>query len=370
MPALTVMMKPASGACNLRCGYCFYADVAAHRRVASYGLMSKGTLDKIVRRAFAYAEGQISFIFQGGEPLLAGKDFFRHFISEVRSYARRPVHVSCAVQTNGTLIDDEWCDIFREGSFLVGVSLDGDALTHDLYRRDAAGAGTCALVRRNLQRLRTMGVECNVLCVVTKHLCERAEAAFSALREYSYIQFIPCLDPFEGGEKAYSLDAPGYGDFLIKTWDLYEEALFTAHPVSVRTFDNWLGMLLGRPPESCAMSGRCGQYFLIEADGSVYPCDFYVLDRWKLGNINDSGFAALAASDTGGEFRRQSLSLPQNCAECRWLGICRSGCKRDREPIVEGAASLNRLCEGHKRFFEARYERMRRAAKKLAARRP
>lgn len=366
MPPLTIMMKPASGACNLRCGYCFYADVAANRQVGSYGLMSTGTLDKIVRRAFAYAEGQLSFIFQGGEPLLAGKAFFRHFSEEMRAYAHKPVRVSCAVQTNATLIDEEWCRIFKEGGFLVGVSLDGDAQTHDLYRRDPSGAPTYARVRSGIELLKAAGVEFNALCVVTRQISLRPEATFEALREYGYIQFIPCLDHFDGCKAEFSLDAEEYGAFLIKTWDLYEKALFTPHPVSVRSFDNWLNMLLGRPPESCAMSGRCGQYYLIEADGGVYPCDFYVLDRWRLGNINETGFRALAESELGQAFRAESLPVHEKCRACPWFFLCRGGCKREREPIAEGAPSLNRLCAGHKRFFEARYENMKQAALRLS----
>ncbi len=359
------MLKPASGACNLRCGYCFYADVAASRQVSSYGLMSQSTLDKIVRRAFAYAEGQLSFIFQGGEPLLAGKAFFRHFNQEVRAYAHKPVRVSCAVQTNATLIDEEWCQIFREGGYLVGVSLDGEEQTHDLYRRDASGAPTCARVKRAIGLLKASGVECNVLCVVTRQISLRPEASFEALRQYGYLQFIPCLDPFDGGRAEYSLDAGEYGDFLIKTWDLYERALFSPHPVSVRVFDNWLNMLLGRPPENCAMSGRCGQYYLIEADGGVYPCDFYVLDKWRLGNINETGFRAFAESGIGQAFREESHPVHEKCRACPWLFLCRGGCKREREPILNGAPSLNRLCEGHRRFFEARYENMKRTAQRL-----
>ena len=137
MPPLTLMIKPASGLCDLRCEYCFYADVSAHREIRSYGVMSVDTLETLVRRAFLYAEGQLSFMFQGGEPTVAGKAFFRHFLKLEAEYKDRPVRVLNAIQTNGYALDEEWCEIFKEGSFLVGVSLDGTREIHDTYRKTA-----------------------------------------------------------------------------------------------------------------------------------------------------------------------------------------------------------------------------------------
>lgn len=366
MPPLTLMVKPASGLCNLRCTYCFYADVTARRETASYGLMTPQTLEKLLRRAFAYADGQVSIAFQGGEPTLAGKDFYRRLLALERRYNSRGLKVSNAIQTNGLEIDDEWVDIFRRGGFLVGVSVDGTPALHDACRVDPAGRPTYRRVMENLRLLRRAGVDYNILCVVNQGVASHPREVFENLMPHGYLQFIPCLDPLDGSRGPHSLDSAAYGRFLIETFDLYEKAWRQGRPVSVRHFDNWVGMLLGQPPENCAMAGRCGNYYLIEADGGVYPCDFYVLDGWRMGNINETSFFSLEKSPVGQAFRQASWALPDPCPACPWLSLCRGGCRREREPFQQGAPSLNRLCAGHRLFFEAREPRLRALAHYIA----
>ena len=365
MPPLSVMIKPASSLCNFRCAYCFYADEAARRETASYGMMTKETLQTLVRRAFAYADGPLSFAFQGGEPTLAGKDFFRFFLSLLRQYNTRCLPVSLAIQTNGWALDEEWCALFREGRFLVGVSLDGTKELHDAYRKTASGEPTWDRILQNIAQLKRQGVEYNILCVVNQQIASRPREVFHALMEHRYLQFIPCLDGFEGTPSPFSLNSETYGHFLIETFDLYDKYFFSAQPVSIRNFDNWIGMLRGYPPENCAMSGKCGNYYLIEADGGVYPCDFYVLDPWRMGNITQSSFYALEKSETGRAFRSESYFKPEKCQTCSWYALCRGGCKRDREPIEKGIPALNRLCAGHQMFFDARFDRLQALAKQL-----
>ena len=140
--------------CNMRCRYCFYRDVSSRREIESFGLMKKDTLEKLVRRAFLYAEHQLSFAFQGGEPTLAGKDFFRHFLSLLKKYARPGVQVHCALQTNGLTLDEEWADIFKEGNFLIGVSLDGTKALHDENRKTPEEQPTYNKIRRNIALLK------------------------------------------------------------------------------------------------------------------------------------------------------------------------------------------------------------------------
>lgn len=370
MPPLTIMIKPASSLCDLRCSYCFYADEASHRDQASYGIMNEETLEKLVRRAFAYGEGCIQFMFQGGEPTMAGKDFFRRFIRLTKKYGHSGnVRIVNAIQTNGYAIDQEWCDIFREGQFLVGVSLDGTKETHDACRISAAGKPTYDRIRNNIHLLEANRVEYNVLCVVNEYVARQPVKVFENLKGYRYLQFIPCLDGFDNKSMPFSLNSRTYGRFLIETFDLYEHFFYAKDPVSVRNFDNWIQMLLGNPPESCALSGRCGIYFVIEADGSVYPCDFYVLDQWRMGNINEHSFFRLEKSDVSAAFREESFTLPEACRNCRWIQLCRGGCKRDREPLVNGQSKGNRLCEGHKMFFEARYDRLKALAGSLQVQR-
>ncbi len=366
LPPISIMVKPVSGACNLRCRYCFYADVASRRETANFGVMSKKTLDDLVRRAFAYADGEISFAFQGGEPTLAGIDFYREFLGLERRYNTRGLKITNAIQTNCFNIDDEWIKLFRDGNFLVGVSLDGTRELHDSCRLDAAGGKTFDRVLENIGLLRGGKVEYNILCVVNGGIAKRPNEVFDTLREHRYLQFIPCLDGFDGGTNEWSLDAEDYGRFLVGLFDRYEAAWKCGSPVSIRIFDNWIGMLLGEPPENCALAGFCGKYFLVEADGSVYPCDFYVLDKWKMGNVRESSFFRLANSEISEKFGNESKILHPDCENCKWYFICRGGCKRDCEPVCGGKRSANRLCKGHKIFFEERFDRMLAMAKKIA----
>ena len=376
MPPLTLMIKPVSSACNMRCRYCFYADVTRHRDTPSFGAMSRETLDKLVRRAFAYAEGSVSFAFQGGEPTLAGADFFRELLTLERRYNSRHIEVNNSIQTNAFDLSDEMIEVLRQGRFLVGVSLDGPASIHDRMRIDARGKGTHATVTRNLERLRAAGVEYNILCVVNRYIAQAPREVWNALAPHTYLQFIPCLDGFDGVSADYSLTAEDYLNFLKVTFDLYYQAYRQRKYVSVRTFDNYVGILLGQLPENCAMQGRCGIYYLIEGDGGVYPCDFYVLDRWRMGNINTASFRTLAASPVAAEFRAQSHYTSPECLGCKWARLCRGGCKRDREPFVEVASGdgtvlrpgLNRFCGAFCEFFEYSYGRMEEMARDIARR--
>lgn len=363
MSAITIMVKPVSGACNMNCRYCFYSDVMAHRETAVYPGMSIETLETLVRRAFRYADGPVSFSFQGGEPTLAGVEFYRALVRFERMYNSRGLPVHNAVQTNGYALSDELIDLFAREHFLLGVSLDGDAAAHDAMRPDRRGAPTFDRIRGNIDRLIAAGVEFNLLCVVNELVASRPAEVFAALAPFRYLQFIACLDGLDGTRRSYSLSPERYLHFLKETFDLYERAFFGKHPVSVRNFDNYIGILLGVPPENCAMGGVCGQYFLVEADGSVYPCDFYVLDPWRLGNVLETPFNRLAASPIARSFREESLALPAECRACEWYRLCRNGCKRERDPRT----GRNRWCACYRAFFEYAAPRMQRIAETLRA---
>ncbi len=368
MPALTTMIKPVSSACNMRCRYCFYADVARRRERACMGRMTDETLETLVRRAMRYAEGGVSFAFQGGEPTLAGEDFFRKLVEYEKRYNTRGLKVSNAVQSNGYDISDELMELFAVEDFLVGISLDGIEATHDALRIDAAGQGTYGRICATISRLEEKKVSFNILCVVNEYVARRPQEVFGSLSKYGYLQFIPCLDDLDGDRRDYSLTSESYTHFLKKTFDLYYDAYMRGRPVSVRNFDNYIGILLGQQPENCGMCGRCGQYYLIEADGSVYPCDFYVLDELRMGNINDASFFSLEKSPVGAEFRNASFHVDEKCRACKWYFLCRGGCRRDREPFVDGRPGLNKWCACFQALFEYAYPRMTEIAKRITAR--
>lgn len=365
MPPLSIMIKPASSGCNLRCAYCFYADEAQSRSVPNYGLMDGDTARTLIEKAIPQAEGSVSFLFQGGEPTLAGLDFFRRFTAMAEE--RRPgrLTIRYAIQTNGTLLDEAWCRFLAENRFLVGLSLDGNRDCHDRFRRDGAGKGSFDRVLRAARMLDKAGAEYNVLAVVTGHLARHIQSVFGFFcrNGFRYQQYIPCLDPLEGerGGADWSLTPERYEAFLKTLFDLWYRELEQGRYWSVRYFDNLIRMLWGLPPEQCSLVGRCGVQYLIEADGSAYPCDFYGLDAYRLGNVRTDSWEDLDRVRERLGFVERSLALPEACGECRWYPLCRNGCRRDRLEAGE-APGLNYYCRAYAGFFGYALPRLRRAA--------
>lgn len=239
---------------------------------------------------------------------MAGLNFFRDFVAEAARQNTARIPLSYAIQTNGLALDEGWADFLAEHRFLVGLSVDGDKALHDEFRVDAAGKGTWTRVQKNLALLQRRGVECNLLCVVTRRCAKRAVAVYHALQKtgVSYLQFIPCLDPLEEarGSRPWSLTPADYGAFLCALFDAWYADWAAGRYTSVRLFEDYVHLAMGLPPSTCASGGRCGSYFVVEADGSVYPCDFYVLDPWKLGNLWDTPLEALGRSEKAAARRR------------------------------------------------------------------
>lgn len=365
MPPISLLIKPASGACQYRCKYCFYADVMNNRAVSNYGNMTIETLEILVKRAMNYAEGSVSFAFQGGEPTLVGLDFYKELIRLEKKY-NRGLQVFNSIQTNGGLIDDEWAEFLAKNRFLVGLSLDGTQELHDKYRKNAEGEGTFTKTLETARIFERHGVEFNILCVVNDDIAAHPAETYESLRRFRFLQFIPCIDDFELSERTFSPDPVKYGNFLIETFKRYVKDFRSGHYVSVRAFDNYVQMLRGRRPESCSMTGRCTCYFVIEGNGSVYPCDFYVLDRWKLGNVLTDDFRSMLKSDRAQEFVSSSVSIHPDCRVCRHFSLCRGGCRRDREPFDDQNKPLkNRYCESYKMFFETCGDDLRSLAKSI-----
>lgn len=347
------MIKPASSLCNLRCRYCFYRDMAENREVASYGVMSPETLDRIVAKACAEAERQVQFIFQGGEPMLAGRDFFEAFERSVAAYAPRSLRVDRSVQTNGTLIDPDWAAFFKKHNYLLGISLDGMAELQNDLRPFSDGSGSFSPVMNGVRCLEKAGVPYNILTVVSEPVARRGGAVYRFLRKngWNYLQFIPCLDPLDGSSRDCSLKSAGYGKFLNTTFDLYFDELSRGERVSVRWFDNIVDLLAGYPPESCGLSGECVSQLVIEADGGVYPCDFYVHDSYRLGSALENSFAELLSAEAGRRFEAESKPLPEDCVSCPVYPLCRNGCRRYRLPYLGAQPGKNVLCEAYRTFF-------------------
>ncbi|HIS69793.1 MAG TPA: SPASM domain-containing protein [Candidatus Gallacutalibacter stercoravium] len=335
MKYFSILIKPASSLCNMRCKYCFYADVADNRQVPSYGVMQEETAKALIDRVFDYLQppATVSFAFQGGEPTLAGLEFFRRFTEYAAQRANGRYELQYSIQTNGLLIDEDWCSLFSQYRFLVGISLDAEPSIHDFCRVDAQGKGTWNRVRQAIRLLDHAGVPYNVLSVITKQMAQHPQKVFAAYRKNNigFVQLIPCLQPLEGGTPGpYDLTPRLYAAFLKQFFVLWYNSLRAGYYISVRQFDNLVRMLQGHPPEQCGMMGRCTPQFVVEADGGVYPCDFYVLDQYRCGNILTQDVESIARSGAMADFVQQTPPPGPLCAACRVKGLCGGGCKRYR----------------------------------------
>ena len=374
MPPIHLLIKPSSGACNLRCRYCFYHDEMEKREQSCYGFMTPETQESMIRRALEYAEGQCTFAYQGGEPTLIGLDYFRRAEELIQKYNRKNLRIDRAIQTNGFALDEEWARFFAHNRYLVGLSMDGTKETHDRFRVDAGGEGTFRQVQRTAKMFDRVGVEYNILTVVNAQTAKKIQSIYTFFKKngFRYLQFIPCLDPLgeEPGQRDYSLTPEAYGEFLCRLFDLWYKDLMNGEEVSIRQFDNYIQMLMGYPPESCGMSGVCSFQNVVESDGSVYPCDFYVLDEWKLGNLNVNSFPELEEKRKELGFVEESRQIHPDCQKCRCFSICRGGCKRYREPRLEtGELRKNCFCRSYEMFFAHAGGRMQNMARALLYRR-
>ena len=335
MRYINFLIKPASSLCNLRCRYCFYEDEAENRTQKSMGVMTQATVDTLLADAYASVDegGGVNFAFQGGEPTVAGLDYFKQFVAKARAQCPRRVQLSFAIQTNGTLLDEDWAKFLHEENFLVGLSIDGFKDLHNLHRVDAEGKDTWNRVTRTLTLLKKHRVAVNALCVVTGQCARSPEKAYEQLKKlgFDFIQFIACLDPIgmEKGCMPWSLTPEAYGKFLCRVFDLWYADWEKGQYHSVRLFDDYVHVLLGDGASTCATCGRCGAYFVVEGDGSVYPCDFFVLDKWKMGMLGQDKLADMAKGDVSLRFLQWGMQKPAECAACPWGRVCSGGCKND-----------------------------------------
>lgn len=344
---ISVMLKPSSSFCNLRCKYCFYSSLASKREEYSKGMMSLDTMKNTILSALEFANGgDVYFTFQGGEPLLRGLDFFKSFVDFTKSNNADNAPIHYCLQTNGTLISDEFAEFFKAHNFLVGVSLDGDEKLNS-YRVYQNGESSFNDVLNGIGILQKHNVMFNVLSVLTKQTAVDFRKAYRFFKSNNlrYLQFIPCLRPFEGDydEQMY-MDCDDYSGFLNRGFNIYFNDYMRGEYVSIRSFDNYIALANGQNAEQCGMNGCCSTQFVVEGDGSVYPCDFYCTDEWYLGNINEMSFDTLYHSSKAVEFMKNSFILDDDCKVCEYFYLCRGGgCKRNRQD--------KNYCSSYKSFF-------------------
>ncbi len=377
-----VMAKPLGSTCNLRCTYCYYLSKARLPGGPGAGRMSRETLEALIRQYIeGHDYGEVVFSWQGGEPTLLGLDFFREVVRLERKYANGK-RIENDLQTNGTLLDDDWCAFLKTHGWLVGLSLDGPKEVHDRLRVTAGGGPTFDRVRQSAALLRKHGVSFNTLTVVSAaNVGHPLEVYRFLTREIgsTYVQFIPCVErtDFERvaphrwpennqpklddpaarpGHPAsvvtpWSVDPDAYGEFLCEAFDEWYRV--DIGRVMVDLFETLVAQRLGHGSQLCMFGEFCGKGLAVEHDGSVYSCDHYVYPEYRLGNIHEHALAEFAFSE-----RQQSFgfakrdSLPRFCRQCQHLSDCRGECPKHRfvrTPM--GDPGLNYLCRGLRAFF-------------------
>lgn len=323
----SLLIKPVSYLCNLRCKYCFYCyDNKAELGKAE--VMSDATLDALITNYAAAAHPPYIFAFQGGEPLLAGIDFYERFIEMLNHRLPPRTSVSVAIQTNGTLINEEWAALFKKMNALIGVSIDGDADIHDANRVDGSGKGSFERAYNGFRLLVENGVPANVLTTVNALTAKYPERIYDFLRseaKVDFMQFIPIFDLDEKGDVLpHSVRADDYHRFLSV---IFERWKISDPRPSVRLFDNMYEAILGQRPSSCQFAPNCGGYFLVEANGNVYPCDFYAEKRWLLGNVARDEFSSIFESSKSRKFSElKQHYMKKNCEACEVRHYCYGGC--------------------------------------------
>jgi len=363
----SVLVKPAGPDCNLGCDYCFYLQKAAMFGEQKVHRMSDEILREMVKQVMHGGASQISFGWQGGEPTLMGLDFFKRAVEYQGKYGGPGQVVGNGLQTNGILIDKNWAPFLHEAKFLVGLSLDGPQHVHDKHRKFKSGKSSWEKVCRARDVMLEHDVEVNALVVVNDYSVQFVNEIYEYHKQHglNYMQFIPCVepDPIDPSKAAsFSVSPEAYGEFLCDLFDLWYNDFKDGKPTtSVRWFDSLLYTYVGYPAPECTLLQECGIYVVIEHNGDVYSCDFFVDPEWRLGNIFKDNLVDLLNSPLQQKFGEVKVAKPRECYTCRWLGHCYGGCPKDRigDPADNGS---NHFCLSYMRFFEHADERMRKLA--------
>lgn len=337
MKNLSVMIKPASSLCNMRCKYCFYADISQKREFQSFGIMETQVMEQMLTQIKAALEPGdcINFVFQGGEPTLAGLSYFHDFTAITEQW-KNQIQVSYALQTNALCLDGEWCAFLAEHQFLVGVSFDIIRECHDSIRIDAAGKGTAKRVLQSMRLLEKYAVEYNVLCTLTKEAASHPVQVWNEIQKnkIKYIQFTPCLADLEStsGEAPYALSPEKFASFYITLFQFWKQALYKGEYISIKLFDDYVNLLAYGRVTACGITGRCHPQLVVESDGSVYPCDFYCLDEYCLGNITCEPLSAIWQKSVSSPAGKRD-ALAERCGSCTFKNICGGGCRRMQKEV-------------------------------------
>jgi len=351
----SILVKPAGPDCNMACTYCFYLEKDAlfpdekHR-------MGDDVLEEMIRQAMTRAGPHITFGWQGGEPTLMGLPFFEKAVALQKRYGRGQ-SVGNGLQTNGLLIDASWLPLLNDYSFLVGLSLDGPEHVHDKYRRNRGGAGTWQKVVGSARLMLDAGVAVNALTTINDHTVRFPGEIYAFHKDLglTYMQFIPLIQNGPGcapGSAPFTAPAEDYGRFLCTVFDLWRGDFEDGVPTtSVRFFDSLFYKYVDLDPPECSLLPECGVYVVVEHNGDVFACDFYVEPEWKLGNVMEKNLDEMLNSSRQRAFGRMKADLPAVCLECPWKELCCGGCACDRVRDA-GGRDENHYCRSFRMFFE------------------
>ena len=353
MRPFTLLIKPTGPDCNINCEYCFYSG-----KVEIFGKekhrMSDLVAETMVRDYLALGFPENSIAWQGGEPTLMGVDFYRRLMEWEKKYVQPRSRVSNALQTNGILLDEEWCTFLHDNDWLVGISLDGPKRLHDFYRKDFSGKGTFDRVMRGIENCKKYNVEFNILTLLNAKNVVEPDTLFDFFMEngFKYLQFIQCVerDEVTGQIAGYAVTAEQYGEFLCRIFDRWLE--YGPGKISIRMFDSILNYCLWGRHTICTMSRTCDDYIVIEHNGDAYCCDFFVEGKWRIGNILQTPIGQLASSKMKKQFSKIKSDICMNCTVCRYLDICRGGCVKDRAAKAGLYKDESYFCQSYKKFFD------------------
>lgn len=315
---ISVMWKTVSEACNLACNYCYYSRCGG--RPGRIQRIDDDVLEKFIKEYMALSNGVASFTWQGGEPMLAGLDFFKKVVELQAKYAPRNTMITNAIQTNGTLITEKWARFFKEYNFLVGVSIDGPRKINDKRRVTAAKTGSFQRIMKGIENLRKYQVDFNILTVVHEDNVHRPRELmeFYEREGFRFVQFIPGMD-FRAQEAykepQYLITPKEYGDFLCEVFDIWYNDGYPK--MSIRFFDTMLNVYLNRQADLCIHRKYCANTIVLEQNGDAYPCDFYIQDDYKLGNVGTDRLEDLLNSEIYRKFRQLKPTIPEKCKGCQ-----------------------------------------------------
>ncbi|MBR0385488.1 MAG: anaerobic sulfatase maturase [Erysipelotrichaceae bacterium] len=343
MKQFGVMIKPVGSVCNMRCRYCYYIsnNMSHHHR------MDEETLGKAIVNTISSNSGPVvSFVWHGGEPTLAGLEFYRKAVEIQKKHLPKGWQCWNNLQTNGLLLDEQWCKFVAQEHFDVGLSIDGTELIHDRYRHDAEGNPTYERIASNVRRLQKHGVQPDLLCTVTSDTALHPQEVYETLAEFNtgWIQFIPIVNRSEDGYTPESVSPEQYGRFLCKVFDCWVSNIGKC---DVQLFMEMLNIYAGGQPSLCWLAETCGVIPVIESDGMVYSCDHFVNEDHILGSVMEDRLDHLMTGKLQTDFALDKKeAVCEDCRNCPWWFICHGACPKDR------VAGKYYLCEGLKMLFE------------------